>query len=322
MSTTHHEADLDLVVAYKVDVADGVTLLGLTARDGGHLPSWEPGAHIDLHLGADGDVVRQYSLCGQPSDRSTWSVAILREQNGRGGSRYAHDDLAVGATIAARGPRNHFPFAAAARYQFVAGGIGITPLIPMMEAAESSGIPWTLTYGGRTRESMAFVDDLIAMYGDKVTIWPQDTHGLLDLPGLLGSPQEGTQVYCCGPEPLLDAVEHSCSACAAGSLHVERFAPKAVGERVLSGSFEVEVLSNGHVLVVTPEQTVLEVLQNDGLFVDSSCEEGTCGTCEVAVVEGLIDHRDSVLTDEDRDEGKIMIVCVSRAACPRLVLDL
>jgi ferredoxin len=162
----------------------------------------------------------------------------------------------------------------------------------------------------------------VAAHGDRVSVCPQDSRGLLDLPALLGRPQPDTEVYCCGPEPLLAAVESMCAHWPTGALHVERFAPKEVGERVVAGPFEVEIVSTGKVLTVTPEQTVLEVLQNNGLFVDSSCEEGTCGSCEVAVVDGAIDHRDSVLTAEERDEGKLMMVCVSRSACPRLVLHL
>jgi ferredoxin-NADP reductase len=320
MSTTHLETDLDLVVRCKRDAAEGVVVLDLSAADGAPLPTWEPGAHVDLHLGTD--LVRQYSLCGDPADRSTWRVAVLREADGRGGSRFVHDDLAEGSTVRVRGPRNHFPFKEAARYLFIGGGIGVTPLIPMIGAAVAADADWSLTYGGRTRDSMAFVGQLSESYGDRVSVWPQDTHGLLDLPTLLGTPQPDTHVYCCGPEPLLDAVEAMCASWPAGTLHVERFAPRDVGAPLVEGPFEVEIVSSGHLLTVSPGQTVLEVLQNDGLFVDSSCEEGTCGSCEVSVVDGAIDHRDSVLTAEERDEGKLMMVCVSRAACPRLVLDL
>jgi ferredoxin-NADP reductase len=322
MSTTHEETNLDLVVQHKYDAADGVVVVGLCTADGSPLPKWEPGGHIDLHLGVDGALVRQYSLCGDPDDRSCWSVAVLREADGRGGSVFVHDVLVPGATVQVRGPRNHFPFRQSERYLFIGGGIGITPLIPMMAAAEASGAEWSLIYGGRSRQSMAFVDELVATYGDRTSVWPQDTNGLLPLGELLGTPQEDTQIYCCGPEPLLNAVESTSAHWPSGSLHLERFAPKEVGERVVTGPFEVEIVSSGHVLTVPPEQTVLEVLQNNGLFVDSSCEEGTCGSCEVAVVDGAIDHRDSVLTGEERDEGKLMMVCVSRAAGPRLVLDL
>jgi ferredoxin-NADP reductase len=318
----HVETDLDLVCHFKHEVADGVVVLGLQAVDGGALPRWEPGAHVDLYLGSDGELVRQYSLCGHPDDRNSWIVAILREAEGRGGSRFAHDDLTVGTAIRARGPRNHFPFCPSQRVLFIGGGIGITPLIPMMAAAEAAGANWSLTYGGRTRTSMAFFGELAEQYGDRVTIWPQDTHGLLNLTELLGARQDDMQIYCCGPEALLNAVERASSRWPSSALHLERFAPKEVGDRLWHGSFEVEVLSSGHVLSVPPDRTVLQVLQDDGLFVDSSCEEGTCGSCEVAVVEGTIDHRDSVLTAEERNEGKAMMVCVSRAACPRLVLDI
>jgi ferredoxin-NADP reductase len=322
MSTTHVEADLDLVVRCKQEAADGVVILGLCRADGAPMPAWEPGAHTDLHLGVDGRLVRQYSLCGQPADRHSWCVAVLREPDGRGGSRFAHDDLAVGASIRARGPRNHFPFRPAMRYVFIGGGIGITPLIPMIAAAHATGADWSLTYGGRSRETMAFADGLLESYGHRVSVWPQNTHGLLNLEELLSTPEDGTHIYCCGPEALLNAVESMCAGWPSGALHLERFAPKEVGARAITGPFEVEVLSTGHVLTVVPEKTVLEVLQHDGIFVDSSCEEGTCGSCEIGVMDGVIDHRDSVLTQEERDEGKLMMACVSRAACPRLVLDL
>ena len=322
MATTHLETDLDLVVQYKFDAADGVAVIGLCTADGALLPRWEPGAHVDLHLGSDGALVRQYSLCGDPDDRSSWSVAVLREPTGRGGSQFIHDKLDAGEAIRVRGPRNHFPFNQSEKYLFIGGGIGITPLIPMMAAAEAAGAEWSLTYGGRSRDSMSFVDELVRTYGDRVTVWPQDTHGLIDLEGILGMPLPNTHVYCCGPEPLLDAVELNCAQWPTGSLHIERFAPKEVGERVLAGPFEVETTSNGNVLTVNPDQTVLEVLQNSGLFVDSSCEEGTCGSCEVAVLAGAIDHRDSVLTPEEQAVGDVMMVCVSRAACSRLVLEI
>jgi ferredoxin-NADP reductase len=323
MSTTHLETDLDLVVLSRRDAADGVVTLDLGRPDGSLLPTWEPGAHVDLHLGTDGGaMVRQYSLCGDPADRARWRIAVLLESTGRGGSRCVHYELVAGSAVRARGPRNHFPFNSGGHYLFIGGGIGITPLIPMMNAATAAGAEWSLAYGGRSRQSMAFIDELVAAYGDHVVVHPQDTHGLLDLAGLLGTPLADTHVYCCGPGPLLDAVESMCAGWPSGALHIERFAPKAAGDRVVAGPFEVEVVSTGRVLTVAPEQTVLEVLQNNGLFVDSSCEEGTCGSCEVAVVDGAIDHRDSVLTAEERDEGKLMMVCVSRSACPRLVLDL
>lgn len=326
MSVTGMEINLELTVHSRRVLASGVVTIELQRRDGALLPPWNPGAHIELHLPLGGpgaaEIARQYSLCGDPHDLSSWRIAVLLEPSGRGGSRFIHEHLVAGASVGVRGPRNHFRFEASPRYLFIAGGIGITPLIPMMTAASASGADWTLAYGGRTRTSMAFVDELAAAHGSKISIHPQDTHGLLDLATMLDEPKRDTQVYCCGPEPLLDAVEDACAGWPQGALHVEHFAPKSVGAGARSGPFEVEIASNGRVLEVSPEQTVMEVLQGNGLFIDSSCEEGTCGSCEVTVIEGAIDHRDSVLTATERAEGKYMLVCVSRSAGPRLVLDL
>ena len=187
--------------------------------------AWEPGAHLDLQL--PGGLSRQYSLSGDPADRTRYRLGILREQAGRGGSAYVHDTLRPGQLVEYAGPRNHFRLEPAATYVFVAGGIGITPILPMLAEATAAGADWTLLYGGRTAASMAFTAELAA-YGDRVMLWPQDTHGLLDLDGLLGSPAPGTLVYACGPEPLLDAVEQRMAAWPAGSLHLERFAAPVV----------------------------------------------------------------------------------------------
>lgn len=181
--TPEHEADL--VVAARRDEAAGVVSLTLRHPAGEPLPAWEPGSHIDLVLGEG--LVRQYSLCGDLADTGAWTVGVLREPDGRGGSAYVHDKLAEGAAVTVRGPRNHFALRPAARYLFVAGGIGITPILPMLAAAEAAGADWTLLYGGRTRGSMAFLDRLAA-YGDKVRVAPQDESGLLDLDAYLGSP--------------------------------------------------------------------------------------------------------------------------------------
>ena len=314
------EHELDLVLGAKETIAEGVVRLTLRDPEGRPLPAWEPGAHIDVVLG--GGVVRQYSLCGDPHDTSIWQVAVLREQPGRGGSRYVHDILAEGQPVHVRGPRNHFPLADAESYLFIAGGIGITPILPMIAEVAASGRQWRLVYGGRTRSSMAFRGELQRRYLQQVDIHPQDEHGLLDLPALLAEPAAGTAVYCCGPEALLAAVERHCAAWPAGALHVERFAPKgeaAVGPRV---AFEVELAQTGTILQVPASRSILEVVEGAGVPVLSSCQEGTCGTCETAVLSGRPDHRDSVLTDDERQAGDLMMICVSRSCSPRLVLDL
>ncbi len=310
---------VSLVVRDRVEAADGVVLLDLGHEDGGDLHAWEPGAHVDLVL--DNGLTRQYSLCGAPSVRGTYRVGVLREPASRGGSAYVHDALRPGARVGVRGPRNHFRLEPSPRYLFLAGGIGVTPLRVMVDQAERAGAEWSLVYGGRSRSSMAFLDELAA-YGDKVTVWPQDTHGLLDLDGLLGQPREDTLVYVCGPGPLLDAVEERCVSWPAGALHLERFAAKDLTTPVLDEPFEVELSRSGEVLVVPTDRSVVQVLEDHGVPVLTSCSEGKCGTCEVGVLGGLPDHRDSLLTTEEQARNDRMMVCVSRSATARLVLDL
>jgi ferredoxin-NADP reductase len=316
---TYREQELDLVVARRETVAADVVALTLGDPAGGALPGWTPGAHIDLVL--DETLTRQYSLCGPLRDRGSFRIAVLRAADG-GGSQFVHDVLKEGSRVRARGPRNHFALIEAPRYVFIAGGIGITPLLPMIESADRRGVPWTLDYGGRQRASMAFLDEL-ARHGDRVRPWPEDEFGLLDLPAVLGEPRPDTLVYCCGPEPLLAAVEAQCATWLPGALHTERFTPKPV-EPAVGGdtAFELVLQRSGITATVAGDQTVLDVVEENGLSVLSSCRVGTCGTCEQEVVSGEIDHRDSVLTEEDREAGEYMMICVSRCRSERLVLDL
>ncbi|MFE2067065.1 PDR/VanB family oxidoreductase [Streptomyces sp. NPDC059467] len=308
--------EAELVVSERVSAADGVLALTLRHPLGEELPGWEPGAHLDVLLGPE--LERQYSLCGNPGDRTAWRVAVLREPDGRGGSAYVHEQLGVGDKVRVRGPRNHFRLEPASRYRFVAGGIGITPVLPMLAAAEAAGAEWTLLYGGRTRQSMAFTDELAQYGGERITVAPQDETGLLDLGPVLDDLPDGTLVYCCGPGPLLDAVEERCPA---GVLRVERFRPKEQpdGEE---REFEVVLAQSGRSLTVAPGVSVLDTVRAAGVEVLFSCTEGTCGTCETDVLEGTPDHRDSVLTEEERAAGETMLICVSRCRGERLVLDL
>jgi ferredoxin-NADP reductase len=307
--------EAELVVDRRDAAADGVLALTLRHPLGEQLPQWEPGAHIDVALGPG--LERQYSLCGDPADRTAWRIAVLREPAGRGGSAHVHEQLGQGDKVRVRGPRNHFALRPAPRYRFIAGGIGITPILPMLAAAEAEGAEWTLLYGGRTRESMAFTEEL-SRYGDRVTVAPQDETGLLDLPSVLDGVPEGTLVYCCGPGPLLDAVEERCPA---GLLHVERFTPKEQ-PAAENTQFEVELAQTGTTVTVAPDVSVLDAVRASGVEVLFSCTEGTCGTCETDVLDGTPDHRDSVLTDEEREAGETMMICVSRCRGKKLVLDL
>jgi ferredoxin-NADP reductase len=290
---------IEVTVKAKDVVADGVVALTLNGVD---LPKWTPGAHIDFEP-REG-LVRQYSLCGSQGD-PTWRVAVLREPSGRGGSAYVHDTLAVGDRVRVSEPRNTFPLEPAERYLFIAGGIGITPLLPMIADVAASGADWQLRYGGRTAESMAFLPELAA-YGDRVCAKPD----LIDLSDL-----DGAEVYCCGPEPLLAAVEARCDP---ARLHVERFAPKPVS----GAEFEVELAQSGLTLTVPADRSILSTLLDAGVQVLSSCQEGTCGTCETDVLAGTPEHHDSLLTEEERASCETMMICVSRSAGGRLVLDL
>jgi ferredoxin-NADP reductase len=298
----------------------GVLSVELVDPDGAELPAWEPGAHLDLRL--PDSISRQYSLSGDPADRSHYRLGVLRDEGSRGGSAYVHDVLRPGDHVEYAGPRNHFRLEPASRYVFVAGGIGITPILPMLAQAEAAGADWTLLYGGRTARSMAFTAELAA-YGDRVTFWPQDSHGLLDLDGLLGVAQPGVLVYACGPEPLLAAVEERMAGWPAGALHVERFSAPVV-DRDPADAHEVELVlaDSGRTLLLPPDKSVLDVLLEEGVDVLHDCREGICGSCEVKVVEGEVDHRDFVLSDPERAANNCMMACVSRACSKRLVLGI
>ena len=319
MTVLTREFEADVRVEAKEEVADGVVALTLRQIADSPLPRWAPGAHVDLIM--DGVPTRQYSLCGDPADHHLWRLGILRDANGGGGSRFVHDRLRAGDTVRVRGPRNNFDLAGSPRYQFIAGGIGITPILPMIAAASAAGADWRLLYGGRYRASMAFLSDL-ARYGDRVTVAPQDETGLLDLDGYIDTPRPDTLVYCCGPEPLLAAVEERCRAWPSRSLHVERFSARPLTAPVRAEAFELELAASELTLTVPPGRTILDVVEQAGVGVLSSCAEGTCGTCETAVLAGLPDHRDSVLTPEERAAGDCMMICVSRSCGARLVLDL
>jgi ferredoxin-NADP reductase len=320
VQTTHDEVDLRLRVTARRTGAEGVVVLDLRDVAGASLPAWAPGAHIDLRV--TDTLTRHYSLCGELDDRSVWRIAVLREPKSRGGSEWVHDALVEGAEVDVRGPRNNFPLVPSPRYLFICGGIGITPILPMLTAADAAGADWELHYGGRSRRSMAFLEALEDATGNRVRLHPHDEVGLIDLAKILGNPREETLVYCCGPEPLLAAVEERCAGWPSGSLHVERFSPKDVGQPVLAESFEVELTASGVTLTVPPEKSILEIVEEAGVSVLSSCQEGTCGTCETPVLAGTVDHRDSLLTPAEQQANDTMFICVSRAASPKLVLEL
>ena len=318
----YREVEADLTVVGREELAEGVVALSLADPGGADLPEWTAGAHIDLVMN-DG-LTRQYSLCGSTSDRSAWVVGVLLDPESRGGSKFVHEELHEGSTVRVRGPRNHFPLVGSGRYQFVAGGIGITPLLTMIEAAEARGAAWHLLYGGRTRASMAFLGRLES-FGDRVTVSPRDEReGRLDLGSVLGEPRDDTLVYCCGPEGLLTAVEEACAPWPADSLHIERFSPKELDAPSPDAleTFEVECQRSGITVTVPADRSIYEVVEEAGVDVLGSCMEGVCGTCECDVIEGEPEHRDSVLSEAERARNDVIMTCVSRSRSERLVLDI
>lgn len=306
-------------VKEKVACAADVVSLTLGAADGAPLPPWEPGAHVDVMF--DGLPPRQYSLSGDQTDRSSWRLGVLRDENGRGTSKYVHDELDVGDEFVVRGPRNNFPLRNSSRYVFIAGGIGITPILPMIRVAQRRGADWRLFYGGRHRRSMAFLDEL-APYGARVAVRPQDEVGLLDLEEIMGRPTKDTLIYCCGPEPLLGAVEAASTRWPRHTLEIERFSSRPLTEPLRRETFQVQLARSGRTLDVAPDQSILRAVREAGVSVLSSCEEGTCGTCETPVLEGVPDHRDSILDEDERAANDCMMICISRCASSSLTLDL
>ncbi|MET7454020.1 PDR/VanB family oxidoreductase [Streptomyces sp. NPDC005574] len=291
-------------------VADGVVRLRLEGRD---LPRWEPGAHLDLVLPSG--LVRQYSLCGDPRDTTSYTVAVRLAGDGRGGSREVHEGVREGTELEVRGPRNRFPLVPAGSFLFVVGGIGITPVLPMLRALPD-GAEWRLLYGGRTRGSMPFLAELGELGGDRVTVVAEDEAGLPDLDALVGDLPADTAVYCCGPQGLMTAVEERLPAGA--TLHLERFAPPGASSD--DGAFEVELRRSGRTLTVPAGSTVLAAVRAELPDTVYSCEQGFCGTCRQRVLAGDVEHRDEWLTDAERADS--MLICVSRARGGRLVLDL
>lgn len=304
---------LRLLVASHETVADGVVRLRLEGRD---LPRWEPGAHIDLVLPSG--LVRQYSLCGDPEDTSSYTVATRLVEDGRGGSREVHEQLAEGMELEVRGPRNRFPLLEAPSYVFVAGGIGITPLLPMLRSLPENA-DWRLLYAGRERASMPFLEEVEKLGrtgvppGERSRAWGRVTvvEGRPDLDALEVS--EGAAVYACGPEGLMAAV-----AARFPDVRLERFAPRTSSDG--NTEFEVELRCSGRTLTVPADSTVLAAVRRELPDTAYSCEQGFCGTCQQRVLEGEIDHRDELLTDTERADS--MLICVSRARSDRLVLDM
>jgi ferredoxin-NADP reductase len=301
--------------------ADGVRSFRFERPCGSPLDPWSPGAHLEFTLPSG--LVRHYSLCGDPEDRSGYVVAVLEQPDGRGGSLEFHEHVTPGAALSVRGPRNHFPLVEADSYLFIAGGIGITPILPMVRAVAKSGKEFRVLYGGRALTSMAFCDE-VRGYGAVAALVPEDTAGRIDIAGELAKCPVGTQVYCCGPEPLLRAVEAACSGDSRlGGLHFERFGSAAPTPVVSGGrSFEVELARTGVTIVVDEQSSILDRVLDVAPDQPWACREGYCGTCETKVIAGEPEHADDILSADERASNTVMMICVGRSRTPRLVLDI
>ncbi|WP_152858232.1 PDR/VanB family oxidoreductase [Streptomyces acidicola] len=312
--------DIPAVVGEAFHVADDTVALTLRPTGGGPLPAWEPGAHIDVVLPSG--LVRQYSLYGDPAERAVHRIAVLREPGGRGGSVEAHG-LRPGTPLAVRPPRNHFPLADAPAHLFIAGGIGITPFLPMIDKIAGTGsAEWRLVYRGRSLSRMAFADQLAARHPDRVTLLPSDTHARPDLSGLLRQGRPGTAVYCCGPDELINAVEAAMPvACPHGTLHIERFSPRDRADTTADAPFDAELRRSGRTVHVPAGRSLLAAMHEVDPSLPASCTDGVCGSCVTRVLEGTPDHRDDVLQPYERDRRDVLYPCVSRSCGPRIVLD-
>ena len=302
--------------------AEGIISVELRPWGDTHFPRFEAGSHIDLHL--PNGLIRSYSLLNSPDQPGRYVVGILRDRKSRGGSEWIHSHLRVGTQLAISAPRNNFPLDMSARHSvLLAGGIGVTPILCMYRQLLQQGKSVELIYCARSRREAAMIEEIEAL-GGKVRYHFDDEKGVPpDLLASLGGQPADTHFYCCGPGPMLDAFEASCAQLGYGHVHIERFAAVEVAPSADAlDSYEVELKRSGKTLQVDAGMVLLDVLLEAGCDVDHSCREGVCGSCELKVLEGDVDHRDGVLTKAERAANASMMVCVSGCKSRRLVLDI
>jgi len=319
-----HAISRPVVVQAVRQEADGIVRLRLASPDGRPMPRWSPGSHIDVDCGDTG-LSRQYSLCGDPAEAGVLEIAVLREPESRGGSAWVHDHVKPGDSLKIRGPRNHFRMDEdCARAIFIAGGIGITPVSAMARRAQALGIDYEIHYSGRARACMAMVDELRALHGERLHLYVKDEGGRNDLEALLASADRRAQIYACGPARMMRALEQACAGWPDDALHIEHFqTTTGTLDPSREQPFEVELKDSGLTVTVPAHQTLLTALRCANIDIQSDCEEGLCGSCEVRVLAGQVDHRDVVLTRGERESNTRMMTCCSRAIPgTRLVLEL
>jgi ferredoxin-NADP reductase len=312
---------IEVDVVSRQDLTPELFLLHLSAANG-ILSDWQPGAHIDVEVG-DG-TLRQFSLAGSLDDANSWVLGIRCETDGRGGSLWLRENALAGTRLKVSQPRNHFEYiASTSPVIFIAGGIGITPIFPMIAEAASAGREWQLHYVASSKESMILLDDISAFEANSnVKLYPRDTTERPDVREIILAAKGEVAVYCCGPEALMQNVEECAAELANVDAHVERFSPKPQDENSGLDTFEVNFSYSGMRATISKDQSILEVAKSMGIEVISSCKEGTCGSCETPIISGTPVHRDSVLSDKERSEGKCMMICISRSSSEVLELDL
>jgi ferredoxin-NADP reductase len=315
------------VHALRLEARDVISVELQPAAAGLALPAFEPGSHIDLHLG--NGLVRSYSLLNSANEaRGRYVIGVLRSRDSRGGSRHVHEQLKLGTPLRISAPRNNFRLVEDAPHSvLVAGGIGVTPLLAMLRRLAQLGRSAEFVYCARSRQDAAFLDQLeaVAAAHPKVRLHYHfdDVHGAPPaLRELLAGHGPDTHFYCCGPAPMLAAFEEACAALGQANTHIERFAPVAQPPAARGAGCTVELRRSGRSIAVGPEQSILDALLAAGVPADHSCREGMCGACETKVLCGDVEHRDSILTKQEQAANKSMMICVSRCRSGTLVLDL
>lgn len=300
--------------------AQGIVLYEFEPVDGQPVEAFSAGSHVDVHL--PNGMLRQYSLANDPEESHRYVLGIKLDANSRGGSRSIHETLRPGAVLKIGRPRNNFALDETAPHTvLIAGGIGITPIRCMSLRAQSLGMSWELHYAARSREDAVFADELLSAGRTRMHIDSEHGNVPLDLAGLARRIPASSHAYCCGPAPMLQAFESAFAEWPKGQLHVEHFsAPPQQAQE--GGPFDVVLARSGRTLHVPADRSILEVLRQAGIKAAASCEQGICGSCEVRVLGGQPDHRDIILSEEDRIEGKSLMICCSRSRSAELVLDL
>lgn len=319
-SSTHTETEQYLVVVARRRVSEDTIELEFAEATGKPLPEWGAGAHIDLKI--SNGMVRQYSLMQGLRDPNNWRIAVLIERKGRGGSLFIDKELKVESVVKSVGPRNHFPLNPAEKYLFVAGGIGITPLLQMIDKAEEQGIAWELAYLGRSPETMSYHIELQERFGSRVKVFAKSAGQRFDVEAQLSRLGPETHIYCCGPERLMLSLESAIGDEGINRIHVERFHPREIKFSEPDHEFTVYCQKSDEEITVPIDESILMAADFAGIEISGDCLEGTCGACETRVFEGEVDHRDSVLSAQAQAEGGTMMICVSRAKGKRLVIDL